>query len=96
MYAGKTGTSQVKKSTDKQRELKIKYTDIPYEERDHALFSAYFPYKKPRYAISVTIEHGGSGSSVAAPIAKQIIKKVIDRNNLRSTLREDIFQDIEL
>ena len=91
IYAGKTGTSQVRKFTDEQRELKVKYTDISYEERDHALFSAFAPYKKPKYAISVIIEHGGSGSSVAAPIAKKLIKKIIDRDELRRLRYGDIF-----
>ena len=43
--------------------------------RDHALFTAFAPYKNPRYALSVVIEHGGTGSSVAAPIAKKVNKK---------------------
>ena len=71
IFAGKTGTSQIKKFTAEQRELKIKYKDLVYEDRDHALFAAFAPYKKPRYAISVVIEHGGSGSGVAAPIASR-------------------------
>ena len=91
IYAGKTGTSQIKKFTEEQRKLKIKYTDIPYEERDHALFAAYAPYNNPRYAISVVIEHGGSGSSVAAPIAKAIVKKVIDRHQKRMSHQEDFY-----
>ena len=94
MFAGKTGTSQVRKFTEEQRELKIKYTDIPYEQRDHALFTGFFPYKKPRYAISVLIEHGGSGSSVAAPIAKKVIKKVIDRHEERASLQGEIYKEI--
>ena len=94
IYAGKTGTSQVRRYTKEQRELKIKYADLPFEQRDHALFAAFFPYKKPRYAISVVIEHGGTGSSVAAPIAKKIIKKVIDRHQQRSSLQEDIFKEV--
>ena len=94
IYAGKTGTSQVKKFTEEQREKKIKFTDLEYEDRDHALFSAYFPYKNPKYAISVLIEHGGSGSSIAAPIAKQVIKKVIDRDELRTSIQNKIFEEV--
>ena len=75
IYAGKTGTSQVRRFTARQRELEIKNEDLPYKQRDHALFVAFAPYKDPRYAISVVIEHGGSGSKSAAPIAKQVIKK---------------------
>jgi len=94
IYAGKTGTSQIKKFTEEQRELKVKYKDLVYEDRDHALFAAFAPYKKPRYAISVVIEHGGSGSGVAAPIAKKLIKKIIDRHQERILVqKEDIYQE---
>ena len=70
--------------TDKvDSEANRKLEEIPYQFRDHALFVAFAPYKNPRYAISVVVEHGGSGSSSAAPIAKKIIKKVLDRHLLR-------------
>ena len=94
VYAGKTGTSQVRTITLEERELKLKTKDIDYEKRDHSLFVAFAPYKKPRYGISVVIEHGGSGSAVAAPIAKKIIKKVLDRHKLRSKYQLDLYQDI--
>ena len=73
-YAGKTGTAQIKRITEEQRELEIDTKDIPYEDRDHALFIAFAPFENPRYAISVLIEHGGSGGKVAAPLAKKVIK----------------------
>ena len=88
VFAGKTGTSQVKRFTEKQRELEIKNEDLPYKERDHALFVAFAPYKDPRYAISVVVEHGGSGSKSAAPIAKKVIKKVLERHPLRESKQE--------
>ena len=88
IFAGKTGTSQVKRFTQKQRELEVKNEDLPYEDRDHALFVAFAPYKDPRYAISVVIEHGGSGSKSAAPIAKKVIQKVLERHPLRESQRE--------
>ena len=87
-FAGKTGTSQVKRITEKQRKLELKTMDIPYEERDHALFIAFGPYKNPRYALSIVVEHGGSGSSTAAPIAKKLFKLIIDRHELREKIRE--------
>jgi penicillin-binding protein 2 len=90
-FAGKTGTSQVKRITERQRELDLKINQIPYEERDHALYIAYGPYEKPRYAVSVIVEHGGSGSSVAAPIAKKLFKIIIDRHPLREKSRLDKF-----
>ena len=76
IYAGKTGTSQVRAISEEQRKLKLKNKDLEYKNRDHALFTAFAPYKKPRYAISVIIEHGGSGASTAAPIAKQIFNYI--------------------
>jgi penicillin-binding protein 2 len=82
-FAGKTGTSQVKRISKKDRELDLKTFEIPYNERDHALYVAFGPYKNPRYALSIVIEHGGSGSSAAAPIAKELFKLIIDRHELR-------------
>ena len=88
-FAGKTGTAQVKKITEIQRELDLDIAQIPYKERDHAWYIAFGPYKNPRYALSVFIEHGGSGSSVAAPLAKKLIKKVIDRHEEREKIRKN-------
>ena len=93
-FAGKTGTSQIKKITEEQRELDLKTSEIPYEERDHALYVAYGPYKNPRYAVSVIVEHGGSGSVTAAPIAKKLFKLIIDRHELREKNRLERFINI--
>ena len=86
-FAGKTGTSQVKRITEKERELDLEINQIPYRERNHAWYIAFGPYKNPRYAVSILVEHGGSGSSTAAPIAKKLFKFVIDRHNLREQTR---------
>jgi penicillin-binding protein 2 len=86
-FAGKTGTSQVKRITKKARELELKTLDIPYEERDHALYVAFGPYTSPRYSLSIIVEHGGSGSSMAAPMAKKLFKLIIDRHELREKVR---------
>jgi len=86
-FAGKTGTSQVKRITKEQRELELKTIDIPYNDRDHALYIAFGPYKNPRYALSIVIEHGGSGSSTAAPIAKKLFKLILDRHEFREKIR---------
>ena len=94
IFAGKTGTSQTRRITAEERELKLKQKDLPYKRRDHALFTAFAPYKLPRYALSIVIEHGGTGSSAAAPIAKKIIKKVIDRHQLRKKYQQDLFQEV--
>jgi len=94
IFAGKTGTSQIRSITAEERELKLKQKDLPYKRRDHALFTAFAPYKNPRYALSIIIEHGGTGSSAAAPIAKKLIKKVIDRHKLRKRYQLDLFQEV--
>ena len=94
IFAGKTGTSQTRTITAEERKLKLKQKDLPYKRRDHALFTAFAPYKNPQYAISIVIEHGGTGSSAAAPIAKKIIKKVLDRHKLRKKYQSDLFQEV--
>ena len=94
IYAGKTGTSQIRTITLEERKLKLKNRDLPYEKRDHALFIAFAPYKNPRYAFSVVVEHGGSGSSGAAPIAKKVIKKVLDRHQLRKKYQLDLYREV--
>ena len=88
-FAGKTGTSQVKRITERDRELDLKTIEIPYNERDHALYVAFGPYKDPRYALSVLVEHGGSGSVAAAPIAKKLFKLIIDRHEEREKIRKE-------
>ena len=93
-FAGKTGTSQVKKITDRDRELDLKTFEIPYEERDHALFIAFGPYKNPRYALSIIIEHGGSGGTVAAPLAKELFKMIVDRHEIRKNFDNKKYLDI--
>ena len=71
-FSGKTGTSQVKKITLDERESEdFRKKEILWKNKDHALFIGYMPSDNPRYAISVVIEHGGSGSATAAPIAKK-------------------------
>ncbi|MDA7715581.1 penicillin-binding protein 2 [Pelagibacteraceae bacterium] len=87
-FAGKTGSSQIKRFTAAQRLAEVKQDDLDYKDRDHALFVAFAPYKNPQYAISVLVEHGGSGGKAAAPIAKKIIKKVLDRHKLRQSISD--------
>ena len=93
-FAGKTGTSQVKKITELDRELDLKTFQIPYEERDHALYVAFGPYKSPRYALSIIIEHGGSGGTVAAPLAKELFKMIVDRHEIRKNYDNKKYLDI--
>ncbi len=83
-FAGKTGTSQVKRITEEERELDLDISQIPYKNRDHAWFIAFGPYENPRYAMSVLVEHGGSGSKAAAPIAQKLMRAVVDRHEERT------------
>ena len=66
-------TSQVRNITTAERAAGVtKNEDLPWERRDHALFVNFAPYNNPKYAVAVVVEHGGGGSSVAAPIARDI------------------------
>ena len=93
-FAGKTGTAQVKRISKRERELDLKLEQIPYKDRDHALYVAYGPYKNPRYALSIIVEHGGSGSRAAAPMAKKLFKLIIDRGELRK--KQPNFKKIDI
>ena len=78
VFAGKTGTVQVRTISKEERELGIiPNKELPIKQRDHALFVGFAPYKNPKIALAVVVEHGGSGSKVAAPIAKKIFKKAL-------------------
>jgi len=93
-FAGKTGTAQVKKITEAERELDLKTFQIPYENRDHALYIAFGPYKNPRYALSILVEHGGNGSATAAPMATKLFKLIIDRHLLRQSFNNKKYLEI--
>jgi len=93
-FAGKTGTAQVKRISKRERELDLKIDQIPYNDRDHALYVAYGPYENPRYALSIIVEHGGSGSKAAAPMAKKLFKLIIDRDVLRE--KQPNFEEIDI
>ena len=77
--AGKTGTTQVKRITREERLRGVtRQEDLPWRHRNHALFVGYAPYKNPRFAVSVVVEHGISGSTAAAPIARDLMKKTLE------------------
>jgi penicillin-binding protein 2 len=82
--AGKTGSAQVRRITMAERDGGVRKNDaLEWRLRDHALFICFAPVDKPQYALSVVIEHGGSGSSAAAPVARDIMLKVLQRNIVR-------------
>ena len=71
--AGKTGTSQVRNITAAERARGVtRNRDLPWERRDHALFVNFAPYDNPRIAVATVVEHGGGGSTAAAPIGRDV------------------------
>ena len=81
--AGKTGTSQVRRITKRERETGVIANDkLEWKLRDHAVFVGFAPVAAPRYAIAVLLEHGGGGASMAAPIAKDVLLKCLERDPL--------------
>jgi len=72
--SGKTGTAQVRRISKAERDTRVlKNHERPWRQRDHALFVGYAPSDNPRYAVAVVVEHGGGGSKVAAPIARDVL-----------------------
>ena len=69
--AGKSGSAQVTKLA--QNEAAPDLEDVEHQFRDHALFVAFAPIENPEIAVAVLVEHGGGGSSVAGPVARQVI-----------------------
>ena len=75
--AGKTGTAQ---RVTRRGEASLNVESLPYDQRHNALFIAFAPADAPRVAVMVVVEHGGSGSSVAAPVALRIVDAWLKRN----------------
>lgn len=75
---GKTGTTQVRRISMKERRRGItRDENLPWNLRNHALFIGFTPVDNPRYAVAVIVEHGSSGSGVAAPIAGKILQEAL-------------------
>ena len=78
---GKTGTSQVIRIKESEREDdEYKLKQIEERFKDHSVFVGYAPYNNPKYIASVIIENGGSGSAVAAPIAHKVLNFAYKNN----------------
>lgn len=75
LLAGKTGTAQVSRASAERNGQELRW-----EQRDHALFVAYVPAAKPRYAVSVVVEHGGGGGATAGPVMRDIVAEVLARD----------------
>ena len=85
--SGKTGTVQVRRILKAERETGvIPNSKLDWHLRDHSLFVGYVPHNKPRFAVSVVVEHGGGGAQVAAPIARDIMVQLL-RNDVQHVPR---------
>lgn len=85
---GKTGTTQVRRITMKERREGIKKeSELPWRLRNHALFVGYAPHDNPKYAVAVLVEHGGGGSLVAAPLAGKILREAVMLDPTREEVR---------
>ena len=83
---GKTGTTQVRRISLKERQTGIlKESELPWRLRNHALFVGYAPHNNPKYAVAVLVEHGGGGSSVAAPMASKLLQEALKLDPLLLT-----------
>lgn len=91
--AAKTGTAQVRHISMSEHLSGVrKNQDLPWQQRDHALFVAFAPVAAPRYALSVVVEHGGGGSAVAGPIAHDIMLETQRRNPARANIGQKLAQ----
>ena len=78
MMGGKTGTTQVRRISMKERSSGIlRDEQLPWRLRNHSLFIGFTPVDNPRYSVAVIVEHGSSGSGVAAPIASKILQEAL-------------------
>lgn len=75
--AGKTGTAQ---RVSRRGEQALDVNQLPVAQRHNALFIAFAPVEAPRVAVMVVVEHGGSGSAVATPVALRIVDAWLRRN----------------
>ena len=81
--AGKTGTGQVRGISEQERRSKLRRDeDLPWKLRDHNVFVGYAPFKKPRFAVSCLVEHGGTGSKRAIEISRNILKTALIRDGI--------------
>ncbi|MBV8119001.1 MAG: penicillin-binding protein 2 [Alphaproteobacteria bacterium] len=81
---GKSGTSQVRRISQYERDHGLRKIDeIPWKDRDHALFVAFAPVSTPRYVCATVVEHAGFGSEVAAPICRDVLREVQLRDPAR-------------
>ena len=86
-FAGKTGTAQVKRITERERDMGITQAQLPWHLRHHALFVCYGPIENARYAVAVIIEHGQAGGATAGPIGRDLLLETMKRDPSRKNDR---------
>ena len=86
-FAGKTGTAQVKRITERERDMGITQAQLPWHLRHHALFVCFGPVDNPRYACAVIVEHGMAGGATAGPIGRDVLVETMKRDPSRHTDR---------
>jgi len=86
-FAGKTGTAQVKRITERERDMGITQASLPWHLRHHALFVCYGPVDNPRYACAVIVEHGMAGGATAGPIGRDVLVETMKRDPSRRSDR---------
>jgi penicillin-binding protein 2 len=86
-FAGKTGTAQVKRITEREREMGITQDSLPWHLRHHALFVCWGPVDNPRYACAVIVEHGKAGGATAGPIGRDVLVETMKRDPSRNVDR---------
>ena len=86
-FAGKTGTAQVKRITERERDMGITQDQLPWHLRHHALFVCFGPIDSPRYACAVIVEHGQGGGKTAGPIGRDVLVETMKRDPSRRTDR---------
>ena len=86
-FAGKTGTAQVKRITERERDMGITQASLPWHLRHHALFVCFGPVDNPRYACAVIVEHGQAGGTTAGPIGRDMLVETMKRDPSRRSDR---------
>ena len=74
IIAAKSGTVELVSTETKEDYKIIRETE---GNRDHAIIIAFGPMPNPKYAVSVVIENGESGGSVAGPVAIAVLNSLI-------------------
>ena len=93
VVAGKTGTAQVT-SIAQDVKKRAKEDELAYFKRSHAWLTTYAPFDKPKYVVTVFIEHGGHGGSTSGPIAAKIYRWMYQNGYFGKQIIPKLLKDI--